>query len=130
MKKRKLIRPLFNIFIAAIFIVIIIFIIRAFFNISENNTTEHKTILLDEYTRIDSIHYEKENITYYLTVNFQNISLDTLVIKQKLRTNLIEDIKKNHKYKLWKQKKINFRYIYMNEKREKIFSELITHKMY
>lgn len=130
MKKRKLIRPLFNIFIAAIFIVIIIFIIRAFFNISENNTTEHKTILLDEYTRIDSIHYEKENITYYLTVNFQNISLDTLVIKQKLRTNLIEDIKKNHKYKLWKQKKINFRYIYMNEKGEKIFSELITHKMY
>lgn len=130
MKKRKLIRPLFNIFIAAIFIVIIIFIIRAFFNISENNTTEHKTILLDEYTRIDSIHYEKENITYYLTVNFQNISLDTLVIKQKLRPNLIEDIKKNHEYKLWKQKKINFRYIYMNEKGEKIFSELITHKMY
>lgn len=130
MKNWRLKISLFNVFFALLFIIIIIFAVQKFFSQSEEYSVERKTIILDDYTRIDSIIYTKENITYCLTADFTNHSFDTLLVKKELRKNLIEDIQKNPKYTLWKKNKINFQYIYMNQKGEEIFTELITYNMY
>ena len=135
-KRKKNSKRLLYLFSFIIFVIILLGIIIKFpGNRTDENANRRRVnslpIILDSYTRIDSI-FEVGNrkIDYYLTINVSADNLDLSKNANIIIDNIIQSIRNDKDYNDWIAKQVTFEYRYFDKTGKFFFMKTITPEMY
>ena len=121
------------------FIILVIIFLGIIIKFPGNRTDENMNrrrvnsvpIILDNYTRIDSIFEIGNNkIDYYLTINTSSENLDLSKDANIVVDNIIQSIRNDKDYNTWISRQVVFEYRYFDNVGKFFFMKTITPEMY
>lgn len=134
-KKQKPQRSLMYLFGCILLVVAFLGVIILFpGNRTDENTRRRVNtlpIILDSYTRIDSIFEVGDHkMDFYLTINVSASDIDLSKNANIIVDNIIQSIRNDKDYNKWINKNIDFEYRYFDKNGKLFFMKTITPAMY
>lgn len=134
-KERKKQKRLLYLFGSILFVIALLGVIILFTGNKTDQSTRRKInslpIILDDYTRVDSVfEVGKNKMNYYLTINAMAEDIDLSKNANIVVDNIIQSIRNDKDYNKWFNKQVVFEYRYFDKSGKLFFMKTITPSMY